>query len=519
MMARKTQQDSSSKIPDVELMWPLRGSELIPGVNDTWNKYQQYCAGRTVTPDEWRAAKASLFEEFKAHVLNGGNTDLHLKYLSRYLFERYSWLFILLMLSNYTLQLCCINETSCMCFLKQNRKRTSLTKAQAIEIFKMRKEGQQKRMGSAIARIFGVTPKAVRDIWIGKTWADATDTLSFENLTSTKNDQHYCVYQRRDSRDMLFCDQSRNLRPQDEPFSLSSDSDEKVYVVAPSLNIHDNAFQLFPSSLSLQTSGHQGLGFSIPCIAFFFGLFSPILSILFQRAVTSVLELPSSSSNDYLIEPNWLPMHSVNLSSFDSARVEVESPCSPQTGLNYLPLSSYPTQTVSREQLNLISASEAQETERLQRCEGCPESLYLPCADRLFENLRFGTLNILRTDENVAQRLGINRHFLLGSLMVTCNDLESDCSVASEHSRNVHTFASIPHFQLNEETSFASVLGASTSTSKPARVICFPLPLMSGVTLHVPSTGGAEDLRVALPELDILRLVLSDLAQVGAQLL
>jgi hypothetical protein len=43
-----------------------------------------------------------------------------------------------------------------------------------IEIFEQKKNGQESRLGAAIARTYGVTPKAVRDIWKRRTWADIT---------------------------------------------------------------------------------------------------------------------------------------------------------------------------------------------------------------------------------------------------------------------------------------------------------------------------------------------------------
>ena len=49
-----------------------------------------------------------------------------------------------------------------------------MTYNQVIDIFKLRDTAQQARRGAAIARSFGVTPKAIRDIWNLKTWADIT---------------------------------------------------------------------------------------------------------------------------------------------------------------------------------------------------------------------------------------------------------------------------------------------------------------------------------------------------------
>ena len=60
------------------------------------------------------------------------------------------------------------------------RRGTALSRGQVIEIFCNRHLGQGSRLGAAIARNYGVTPKAVRDIWKGRTWTDVTSNLCFE---------------------------------------------------------------------------------------------------------------------------------------------------------------------------------------------------------------------------------------------------------------------------------------------------------------------------------------------------
>ena len=52
--------------------------------------------------------------------------------------------------------------------------RTVLTKEQAIEIFRLLSPGRSKPTAVSIAKHFGVSEKAIRDIWNGRTWHEAT---------------------------------------------------------------------------------------------------------------------------------------------------------------------------------------------------------------------------------------------------------------------------------------------------------------------------------------------------------
>ena len=54
--------------------------------------------------------------------------------------------------------------------LQACRTRAILTVDQAIEVYKMKFEGSKQPRASAIAEAFGVSEKAVRDIWKGRTW-------------------------------------------------------------------------------------------------------------------------------------------------------------------------------------------------------------------------------------------------------------------------------------------------------------------------------------------------------------
>jgi hypothetical protein len=54
------------------------------------------------------------------------------------------------------------------------RKGAALSYVQVIEIFKLKDRSDGSRLVAPIARKYGVTPKAIRDIWNHSTWADLT---------------------------------------------------------------------------------------------------------------------------------------------------------------------------------------------------------------------------------------------------------------------------------------------------------------------------------------------------------
>ena len=54
-----------------------------------------------------------------------------------------------------------------------------------MEIYRLKAHCQPSRLGASIARLFGVTPKAIRDIWRGKTWADLTSQDHVEGMNLT----------------------------------------------------------------------------------------------------------------------------------------------------------------------------------------------------------------------------------------------------------------------------------------------------------------------------------------------
>mmetsp|Transcript_45991 Transcript_45991/g.122042 ORF Transcript_45991/g.122042 Transcript_45991/m.122042 type:complete len:155 (-) Transcript_45991:25-489(-) len=62
------------------------------------------------------------------------------------------------------------------CLLRGDHKkqRSILSEEQAIQIFEMLTQGK-KPNATRVARLFGVSDKAVRDIWIGRTWSHVTN--------------------------------------------------------------------------------------------------------------------------------------------------------------------------------------------------------------------------------------------------------------------------------------------------------------------------------------------------------
>jgi hypothetical protein len=74
---------------------------------------------------------------------------------------------------------------------KKKRTQTILTSEAAIQIFKLRpvlktpiKDSENRLKTSSIAQRFGVSPKTVRDIWVGRTWYRQTFSLDPERQNS-----------------------------------------------------------------------------------------------------------------------------------------------------------------------------------------------------------------------------------------------------------------------------------------------------------------------------------------------
>lgn len=52
-------------------MWPAHASELVRGVNDTWNSFQRANKGRSVTTAEWKAVRTKVWGEYDALMRTG----------------------------------------------------------------------------------------------------------------------------------------------------------------------------------------------------------------------------------------------------------------------------------------------------------------------------------------------------------------------------------------------------------------------------------------------------------------
>ena len=76
---------------------------------------------------------------------------------------------------------------------KSERKQTILTSEAAIEIFNLRPalktpigDAANQLRSSTVAKVFGVSPKTVRDIWVGRTWYRQTLPLDPERLNTSE---------------------------------------------------------------------------------------------------------------------------------------------------------------------------------------------------------------------------------------------------------------------------------------------------------------------------------------------
>ncbi len=63
-----------------------------------------------------------------------------------------------------------------------NSSRSTFTREQAIEIYKLKNE-RDRQTTASLAERHGVTTKAVRDIWRGRTWSDVTSESSYRVKT------------------------------------------------------------------------------------------------------------------------------------------------------------------------------------------------------------------------------------------------------------------------------------------------------------------------------------------------
>ena len=61
--------------------------------------------------------------------------------------------------------------------LKCCRKESTLTPEKVLEIYNLRSAGLKRRLGASIARKYGVSSRAIRDIWNGVSWSRLTSTM------------------------------------------------------------------------------------------------------------------------------------------------------------------------------------------------------------------------------------------------------------------------------------------------------------------------------------------------------
>ncbi len=68
----------------VQTRWPEDMSHLMPGVNDTWNLFQKFRKGKTVTGAEWKEARRALHEKYKKLVAEGGSRESTMEVSQRF---------------------------------------------------------------------------------------------------------------------------------------------------------------------------------------------------------------------------------------------------------------------------------------------------------------------------------------------------------------------------------------------------------------------------------------------------
>jgi hypothetical protein len=59
----------------LQTRWPEDVRFLIPGVNDTWNLFQKFSKGRTVTGKDWKEARQALHDKYHNFLAEGGSPE------------------------------------------------------------------------------------------------------------------------------------------------------------------------------------------------------------------------------------------------------------------------------------------------------------------------------------------------------------------------------------------------------------------------------------------------------------
>jgi hypothetical protein len=68
----------------VQSRWPEDVRFLIPGVNDTWNFFQKFSKGKSVTGRDWKEARQALNSQYQIFLAEGGCPESILKDSQRF---------------------------------------------------------------------------------------------------------------------------------------------------------------------------------------------------------------------------------------------------------------------------------------------------------------------------------------------------------------------------------------------------------------------------------------------------
>ncbi len=72
-MKRSFSKVELNRMTSVQSQWPEDVRFLIPGVNDTWNLFQKYCKGKTVTGTNRKDARKELYDKYQIFLAEGGS--------------------------------------------------------------------------------------------------------------------------------------------------------------------------------------------------------------------------------------------------------------------------------------------------------------------------------------------------------------------------------------------------------------------------------------------------------------
>ena len=371
------------------------------------------------------------------------------------------------------------------------------------------------RMGSAIARKFGVTPKAVRDIWIGKTWADATSMIDFETPCTKSEEPTNC--QDRIKEIYGPCPHPKVeevIHIAQDSLSPSSEHDSESDMVHyfPGACIPDFCFQFHECS-DERFNPSLGCPFRVSDIAALFAVIVPSMHEVFEHVASALF--PAAHARMWRTSspcPISLSSTAGSAPTGDATQIGFSDgyPCAAAHGGAHWATDccSYPGPSDP-----YLAASGLS-----QGCLG-HQSARATAPRQFLDFVRFGSLCIRPLDGQIDNAADASTNFRFGSLNIYLSGATGECDAAARacclQHKILHTSDGKSALQNWEEAFVASLFEGNASSHAFVNQICLPLPLITDRTSPQTSSGDWDGPIVPLPALDMLRILLSDMAQVN----